>query len=51
MAVQIESEGRTNEPEPTGLFTEGAARIVVVVLAVVALAGISAGAWLRLRGS
>jgi hypothetical protein len=48
MADQIESEGQTNELEPTGLFTEGTARIAVVVPAVVALAGISAGAWLRL---
>ena len=51
MTVQIESEGQTSEPEPTGLFTEGTAKIAVIVLAVVALAGISTGAWLRLRGS
>jgi hypothetical protein len=40
-----------NEAEPTGLLTEGAARLAVVVLAVLALAGISARAWLRWRKS
>jgi hypothetical protein len=43
MAAQVESEGPTSEAEPIGLLTEGTTRIAVVVFAVVALAGISAG--------
>ena len=49
MDVEVESGGEAREAEPIGLPTEGATRIAVIVLAVVALAGISAGAWLRLR--
>ncbi len=44
MAVYSETGGRTNEAEPIGLLTEGAAGIAVVVLTVIALAGISAEA-------
>jgi hypothetical protein len=51
MTDQVENPGRTSEPEATGLLTNGAARIAVIVCAVIALAGISAGAWLRLRHS
>jgi hypothetical protein len=51
MTVQVESQGETNEAEATGLLTEGAVRVVVIVFAVIALAGISAGTWLRLRHS
>jgi hypothetical protein len=41
MAVQVESGGRASDAEPIGLLTEGAAGIAVIVLMVVALAGIS----------
>jgi hypothetical protein len=41
MAVQVGSTGRISEAEPIGLLTEGAAGIAVIVLTVVALAGIS----------
>lgn len=41
MAVYTESGGRASEMEPFGLLTEGAAGIAVIVLTVVALAGIS----------
>jgi hypothetical protein len=52
MADLVEAEGRASEAEPAGLLlNEGAGRIAVIVLAVVALAGLSAGAWLRLRRS
>jgi hypothetical protein len=44
MATYTESRGRTSEAEPIGLLTEGAAGIAVIVLTVIALAGISAGA-------
>src|ERR1700751_2452800 len=44
MAIYTESRGRTSEAEPIGLLTEGAAGIAVIVLTVIALAGISAGA-------
>ncbi len=44
MAVYSESRGRANEAEPIGLLTEGAAGIAVIVLTVIALAGISTGA-------
>lgn len=44
MAVYSEFGGRTNEAEPIGLLTEGAAGIAVIVLTVIALAGISTGA-------
>jgi hypothetical protein len=49
MAVEDEIGHETKEAEPIGPLTNGAARIAAVVLALVALAGISAGAWLRLR--
>jgi hypothetical protein len=49
MAVEVESEGEAREAVPIGAAAEGAAKIAAIVLAVVALAGISAGAWLRLR--
>jgi hypothetical protein len=42
MAVYAESRGRASEVEPFGLLTEGAAGIAVIVLAIVALAGVSA---------
>jgi hypothetical protein len=42
MAVYAESRGRTSEVEPFGLLTEGAAGIAVIVLTIVALAGVSA---------
>ncbi len=51
MADQVEGEDAVSETEPVGPYTEGAARIATIVLAVVALAGISAGAWLKLRRS
>lgn len=41
MAVYSESRGRNGEVEPFGLLTEGAAGIAAVVLAIVALAGVS----------
>lgn len=41
MAVEVEGRGRTSEAEPIGLMTEGAAGIAVIVLTVIALAGIS----------
>jgi hypothetical protein len=44
MAVFVESGRRTNEAEPIGLLTEGAAGIAVIVLAVIALASKSAEA-------
>jgi hypothetical protein len=49
MADDIGSTEQTAEVESAGLLTEGATRMTVVVIALVALAGISAGAWLRLR--
>ena len=42
MAYYTESKGRTSEVEPFGLLTEGAAGIAVIVLTIVALAGVSA---------
>ena len=51
MADLVEPERQATEAEPAGLLTEGAGRIAVIVLAVVALAGISARAWFRLRRS
>jgi hypothetical protein len=41
MAVYTESGGRASEMEPFGLLTEGAAGVAVIVLAVIALAGVS----------
>jgi hypothetical protein len=49
MTVQVESGGEAKEAEPTGLPTDATARIAVIVLALVALAGISAGAWRQLQ--
>jgi len=43
MTFYAESRGRVGDVEPIGLLTEGAAGIAVIVLAVVALAGVSAG--------
>lgn len=44
MAMYVEGRGLVpSEAEPVGLLTEGAAGIAVIVLAVIALAGISAG--------
>jgi hypothetical protein len=40
MALYTDNPGRTNEAEPIGLLTEGAAGIAVIVLTVIALAGI-----------
>jgi hypothetical protein len=44
MATYVESRGVANEAEPVGLLTEGAAGIAVIVLAIIALAGVSAEA-------
>ena len=44
MATYAEGKGLAAEAEPLGLLTEGAAGIAVIVLAVIALAGVSAGA-------
>lgn len=44
MAVYGEGRGIAAEAEPFGLITEGAAGIAAVVLAIIALAGISSGA-------
>src|SRR5438270_8981987 len=44
MAIYAEGKGVAAEAEPFGLLTEGAAGIAAIVLAIVALAGISAGA-------
>jgi hypothetical protein len=44
MAIFVEGRGLASEAEPVGLLTEGAAGIAVIVLTVIALAGISAGA-------
>jgi hypothetical protein len=42
MAIYAESSrGRLTEAEPVGLLTEGAAGIAVIVLAIIALAGVS----------
>jgi hypothetical protein len=41
MAMLAESRVRMTEAEPVGLLTEGAAGIAVIVLAVIALAGVS----------
>jgi hypothetical protein len=41
MAVYAENRGRAGEVEPFGLLTEGAAGIAVIVLTIVALAGVS----------
>ncbi|MGH7048383.1 MAG: hypothetical protein ACREE2_18555 [Stellaceae bacterium] len=41
MAIYIEGRGLASEAEPVGLLTEGAAGIAVIVLAVIALAGVS----------
>ena len=41
MAVYAESRGRITEVEPFGLLTEGVAGIAVIVLTVIALAGVS----------
>jgi hypothetical protein len=43
MAIFVEGRGLASEAEPVGLMTEGAAGIAVIALAVIALAGISAG--------
>jgi hypothetical protein len=44
MALYSEGRGIAAEAEPFGLLTEGAAGIAAIVLAIIALAGISAGA-------
>ena len=44
MAVFVEGRGLASEAEPVGLLTEGAAGIAIIVLSVIALAGISSGA-------
>lgn len=44
MAVYVEGKGIAAEAEPFGLLTEGAAGIAAIVLAIIALAGISVGA-------
>jgi hypothetical protein len=49
MADDVANETAVHEPDPSGLLSEGATKYVVMLLAAVALAGISAGAWLRWR--
>jgi hypothetical protein len=44
MATYVERRGFANDAEPVGLLTEGAAGIAVIVLAIIALAGVSADA-------
>jgi hypothetical protein len=44
MTIFAEDKGIAVEAEPFGLLTEGAAGIAVIVLAIIALAGVSAGA-------
>ena len=44
MATYVERRGFANEAEPVGLLTEGAAGIAVIVLAIIALAGVSVAA-------
>jgi hypothetical protein len=44
MATYVERRGFATEAEPVGLLTEGAAGIAVIVLAIIALAGVSAEA-------
>jgi hypothetical protein len=44
MAMYVENRRFADEAEPVGLLTEGAAGIATIVLAIIALAGISAGA-------
>jgi hypothetical protein len=41
MATYVERRGLANEVEPVGLLTEGAAGVAVIVLAIIALAGVS----------
>jgi hypothetical protein len=44
MNTYVERRGFANEAEPVGLLTEGAAGIAAIVLAIIALAGVSAAA-------
>jgi hypothetical protein len=44
MNTYVQRRGFANEAEPVGLLTEGAAGIAVIVLAIIALAGVSAEA-------
>ena len=44
MAVFVEGRGLASEAEPVGLLTEGAAGIAIIVLSVIALAGVSSAA-------
>lgn len=41
MATYVETGGMATDTEPVGLFTEGAAGIAAIVLAIIALAGVS----------
>jgi hypothetical protein len=41
MATYVERRGLADEAEPVGLLTEGAAGIAVIVLSIIALAGVS----------
>jgi hypothetical protein len=41
MATYLERRGLADEAEPVGLLTEGAAGVAVIVLAIIALAGVS----------
>jgi hypothetical protein len=50
MTDEVETTQPATDAEP-GLLAEGTTRIAAVIIAVVALAGISAGAWLRWRHS
>jgi hypothetical protein len=45
----VQSDAPTNEAGPVHLWPGDGARIAVIFLAIAALAGVSTGAWLRLR--
>jgi hypothetical protein len=44
MLTHVQARGPASEAEPVGLLTEGAAGIAVIVLAIIALAGVSVAA-------
>lgn len=44
MATYVETSGMAADTEPVGLFAEGAAGIAVIVLSIIALAGVSTAA-------
>jgi hypothetical protein len=51
IAIRDQSQSEVTEAEPIGQSAEGAGRTAAIALAVVAVASISVGAWLRLRRS